>query len=161
MAEVHLREITADTFRSVLALSVSESQRRFVAANAASIAEAYFHPEAWIRAIYADDVPVGFLMLHDEHLLPEPREVGYYYLWRFMIDHRFQGLGYGRRAMHLLIEHVRTRPHALTLLLSHGPGDGSAGPFYQKLGFSYTGKEPEGELEMSIELANFRTDPAP
>jgi diamine N-acetyltransferase len=77
-----------------------------VASNAESIAEAYFSKEAWFRAVYADETPVGFVMLHDD-----PREHRYY-LWRFMIAGGHQGKGYGRRAMELLIEHVKTRSGA-------------------------------------------------
>lgn len=48
---VTLREITAETVRAVIALSVAESQKMFVAPNAVSLAEALFAPEAWYRAI--------------------------------------------------------------------------------------------------------------
>jgi diamine N-acetyltransferase len=62
--EVTLREITKDNWRDLLRLKVAPSQEQFVASNAMSIAEAHFNPEvAWFRAIYAGDVPVGFLML--------------------------------------------------------------------------------------------------
>lgn len=75
-----------------------------------------------------------------------------YTLWRFMIDARFQGAGYGRRALELLIAHVRTRPGAKALLTSCVPGSGSPCPFYEKLGFVYTGDEDDGELVMRLEL---------
>lgn len=90
-APITLREITKETLREVLMLKVAPEQERFVASNAVSIAQAHFHPEvAWFRAIYADETPVGFLMVEDDLDKPEV------YLWRFMIDHRFQKLGYGR-----------------------------------------------------------------
>ena len=53
MNEVSLREVTAETVRTVCDLSVAPDQRRFVATNAQSIAEAYFSREAWFRAVYA------------------------------------------------------------------------------------------------------------
>ncbi len=147
-----LQEITAETLRPVLALSVSDEQQRFVAANAVSVAEAHFHPFAWFRAIYSGKEPAGFLMLHDEHLMEEPRELGFYFLWRFMIDRRLQGRGIGRLAMQQLIDHVRARPCAERLLLSHHPGEGNPGPFYEKCGFRYSGKKHDGELEMVLDL---------
>lgn len=146
-APVTLREVTKESLRDVLALRVAPDQERFVASNAVSIAQAHFHPEvAWFRAIYADDTPVGFLMLHDEPATAT------YYLWRFMIDHRFQQLGFGRRALELLLDHVRGRPRATALALSYVPGDGSPAPFYERLGFARTGEEDDGELVMRIEL---------
>ena len=66
MAEVTLREVTGDTVRAVCRLQVGPGQERFVASNAISIAEAYFEPKAWFRAIYAGEEPVGFVMLYDD-----------------------------------------------------------------------------------------------
>jgi hypothetical protein len=58
--EVSLREITADTVREICRLRVAPGQEGFVAPVAESIAEAYFSPLAWFRAVYAGDTPVGF-----------------------------------------------------------------------------------------------------
>ncbi|HJU86089.1 MAG TPA: GNAT family N-acetyltransferase [Gemmatimonadota bacterium] len=148
MPRVTLREVTKENLRDVLLLDVAPEQRRFVASNAISIAQAHFHPEvAWFRAIYADETPVGFLMLEDRAGAPEV------YLWRFMIDRRHQKLGYGRRALELVLEVVRSRPGTSALTLSHVPGDGNPAPFYQRLGFVHTGAtDPDGELLMRREL---------
>ncbi|HEU4463746.1 MAG TPA: GNAT family N-acetyltransferase [Gemmatimonadota bacterium] len=147
-ARVTLREVTRHNLREVLLLEVAPEQNRFVASNAISIAQAHFYPEvAWFRAIYADEVPVGFLMLEDS---PGAAEV---FLWRFMIDRRFQNHGFGRRAIELVLEHVRARAGTTALTLSHVPGEGSPGPFYQRLGFVHTGEQdPDGELLMRLEL---------
>ena len=146
-AAVTLREITSETVRAVCDLTVAPQQAMFVAPNAVSIAQAYFERDtAWFRAVYADDTPVGFVMLEDD---PVNRE---YMLWRFMIDARYQGLGFGRRALELVIAYVKTRPDAKTLFTSCVPGAGSPCPFYEKMGFAYTGEEDEGELIMRLEL---------
>lgn len=137
---VELREITAETVRAICRLKVAPDQDEFVAPNAVSIAEAYFHPTAWFRAIYADDEPVGFVMLDDDAAKP------LYTLWRLMIAEGFQRRGYGRRALELLIEYVRTRPGATALMTSWVPGDGTPEPFYRKLGFEPTGEVDEGEI---------------
>ena len=145
--EVSLREVTKETLRDVTGLRVSTDQERFVATNAESIAEAHFSPDvAWFRGVYAGDTPVGFVMLEDN------AAEGRYYLWRFMIDARYQGMGIGRRALELLFEHVRTRPGASVLYTSCVPGEGGPGPFYEKMGFVYTGEEDGGELVMRLEL---------
>lgn len=145
---ISLQEITEETLRSILRLKVSPEQEKYVASNAVSIAQAYFQRDnAWFRAIYADESPVGFLMLDDR-----PNEASYF-LWRFMIDARYQKFGYGKRAIELLIEHVKTRPNAKELGVSCVPeGDGSPCPFYEKLGFVYTGEKDEDELVMKLKL---------
>lgn len=126
---VSLREITPETLRSILKLSVSDGQRKMVAPIAVSIARAYFEPKLWFRAIYADETPVGFLMMYDDPEKPK------YFLWSMMIDARYQRLGFGRRAMICLEEHVRTRPGAKELGLSYYPVDGGPEPFYRNLGY--------------------------
>jgi diamine N-acetyltransferase len=146
-AKVSLREVTAQTVRDICNLSVAPGQERFVAPNSVSIAEAYFSEKAWFRAIYADETPVGFLMLYDDPQKPE------YHLWRFMMAGRHQGKGYARRAMALLIEHVRRRPMAEELLLSYVPGEGSPEGFYRGLGFEPTGEVLEGEVVMSLRVS--------
>ena len=143
---VSLREVSADTVRNICRLEVSEVQKHFVAPNAVSISEAYFEPKAWFRAIYADEIPVGFLMLYDD-----PEEP-LYFLWRYMIDIRYQKLGFGKRAMDLLLEYVRTRQGAKEMTLSCHPGDDGPEPFYRKYGFSLTGRMLGDEAEMRIDL---------
>ncbi len=145
--DVTLREVTKETLFAVIRLKVAPEQERFVAPNAVSIAEAHFSPDlAWFRAIYSGETPVGFVMVADDESAPR------YFLWRFMVDARYQGQGIGRRAIALVIEHVRARPGATALLTSCVPGDGGPCPFYEKLGFVYTGAEDEGELVMRREL---------
>ncbi|GAB4578302.1 MAG: hypothetical protein Fur0022_10370 [Anaerolineales bacterium] len=148
-AKVTLREITKETLRAVLDLKVTEYQNRFVAPNPVSIAEAHFEPKAWFRAIYADETPVGFVMMYID---PEEGE-GVYYLWRYMMDARYQGKGFGYRALEQVIEMVKTTyPHAKTMKLSYVPLPGGPQPFYAKLGFVDTGVEHDGELEMELKL---------
>ena len=145
-ATVTLREVTSANLEDILSLDVSRAQKKFVASNAVSIAQAHFEKKAWFRAIYADETPVGFLMLYDD---PETTD---YFLWRFMIDARYQGMDFGRRAIQLLIEHVREQPGATELLVSYVPDEGSPEPFYAGLGFVSTGEVNDGENVMKLML---------
>jgi diamine N-acetyltransferase len=149
-AKVSLRRITAKTVRSICNLAVSDDQKRFVAPNAVSIAQAYFCKNAWFRAIYADETPVGFVMLN------ENQKRGSYYLWRFMIDAKFQGRGYGRKALNLIIARVKKNPKAKALTLSVVRAEGSADEFYKTFGFDFTGKVEEGEHVMKLYLKQKR-----
>ena len=69
-----------------------------------------------------------------------------------MIDKAFQPKGLGHAAVKLLISHVRTRPGAKKLLVSHMSKADELGRFYDSLGFKYTGKEEEGEKVMALDL---------
>lgn len=145
-ATVSLREITEETVNTILKLKVAPAQEQFVANNAVSLAQAHFSKYAWFRAIYADETPVGFILLYDNP--DEPT----YYLWRFMLDERYQRLGFGRKAIGLLVDYVRTRPNATELRLSYVPQEGGPKVFYEGLGFVHTGEEHDGELEMRLVL---------
>lgn len=144
--DISLREITADTVRTICDLQVLPAQGAFVASNAISIAQAYFEPKAWFRAIHADQTPVGFVMLSLDPALPE------YCIWRFMIDARYQHLGYGTRALRLVIDHIRTLPRATEVLVSYVPAEGSPEPFYRKAGFIPTGQVIDGEVVLKLVL---------
>ena len=72
-ARISLREITAETVIAITRLAVADSQKGFVAPNAISLAQALFAPEAWYRAIYLDDTPVGLLGLVIEQLRSRKR----------------------------------------------------------------------------------------
>lgn len=133
---VELREITKDNLREVLRVEVAADQQHLVAPTSVSIAEAYFEPRAWFRAIYAVDVPVGFVMLYIDEDKP------LHYLWRFLIGADHQRSGYGAAALGRVIDHVRGLPGATEIKVSWVPGPGSPEPFYRKYGF-----EPTGEMD--------------
>lgn len=155
-AEVSLREITAETVREVCRLSDTLTPpKNMVAPNAVSIAQAYFEPKAWFRAVYADDTPVGFVMLYDDagSTDSEPDKEPEYFLWRFMIAQPHQGKGFGRRAIELLVEYVKSRPGAKVLETSCGQGPGSPEGFYRKVGFERNGKIFGIEVGLSLELS--------
>jgi diamine N-acetyltransferase len=150
--QVSLRPITANTVRSVCALSVGERQRGLVAPNAVSLAEALFSPLAWYRAVYLEDSIVGFVMLYDQSLSEPPTPSPQAVVWRFMIDAKAQGQGVGRAALQLVIEHVRRKGVFSVLSLSYVPVPGSAEKFYRDLGFKPTGKVEDGEVELELSL---------
>lgn len=139
--KVSLKEVDDDNVSQIIALSVSEAQSEFVAPNVHSLAEAFATTNVWVRAIYAGEDPVGFAMLSDN--ADKPR----YYLWRFMIDERFQGKGYGAAALDLVHDYVRTRPNGNEIYLSYVPAEGGPELFYKKYGYQDTGRIEDGERE--------------
>jgi diamine N-acetyltransferase len=147
---VSLREITAETVKTIIKLSdtLSPPQQNMVAANAVSIAQAHFNQFAWFRAIYADETPVGFIMIYDN---PEkPR----YFIWRLMVASPYQKMGFGRHAVEAVIEYVKSRPGAKELLVSCGEGKESPEGFYTRLGFTRTGEMWDEEIVMRLPLSD-------
>jgi len=125
---VELREITAATVRTICGLEVAEEQRENVAPVAISIAQAHFEPRATFRAIYAGNEPVGFMLWRDDD------KPGTAYLWRFMIDRRHQGKGYGRAALEQAFALLKAQG-VITLSASVVRGEHSPLGFYLSIGF--------------------------
>lgn len=66
MATITIRPVTDDNFDEIVKLSdtLTEYQRKCVAPNVVSLAQAYIYINtAWPRAIYKDESPIGFVML--------------------------------------------------------------------------------------------------
>jgi len=143
--EVALREVTSENLHEVLALAVSPKQLAYVASNAKSIAEAHFEPRAWFRAIVAGEEPVGFVMVERDTVARS------FHIWRFMIDARHQGRGYGRRALDLLLDEARS-DGVSDVTLCVLPGEHSALDFYERSGFTDTGELEVGQVVMRLEL---------
>jgi len=151
---ITLREITEDNAAAVLAVQLAPGQEQFVTTVADSLEEAGEHPEGnpWFRAVYADEEPVGFVMLSWD-VEPQPPDLnGPWFLWKLLIDHRHQGKGYGREVVRQVVEMVR-REGATELLTSHVPGEGGPAGFYARLGFVPTGElDPDGEILLRLPL---------
>jgi diamine N-acetyltransferase len=144
---VTLREITDENRAGVLELAVTPAQSTFVDGVADSLEEAADTPDAcpWFRAIYADETPVGFVMITDGIPTGHPQFEWPYYLWRLLIDAAHQGRGYGTAALGLVVAYLRRRPGAVELVTSAVPGDGSPMSFYERSGFQPTGGLLDGE----------------
>ncbi len=151
---ITLREINEHNAGSVLALRTTPEQEQFVSTVPDSLEEAVDNPEGnpWYRAVYADDEPVGFVMLSWD-VEPQPPDInGPWFLWKLIIDHRHQRQGYGQEVVRQVVEIVR-REGASELLTSHVPGEGDPAGFYAKLGFVPRGDlDPQGEIILRLPL---------
>lgn len=160
---VTLRPVDDGNREALAALAVRPDQTSFVATVTKSYADAAAdpasHPRMW--GLYADDEPVGFVMLSDgaEPIEAEPGRWPYG-LWRLLIDARHQGRGYGRAALDLVVGFVRSRPGATALFTSAVPGEGSPLPFYERYGFVQTGEVDEGEVVLRLALTPPATEEA-
>ena len=135
---IEFRKIDEDNFDECVKLSVREDQP-FVAANIRSLAQSAINPDAVPRAIYVEDEMVGFIMYLVDH------GSGRIYLWRLMIDQRFQGRGYGTAALGMLERIARAEPGVVRLKLSTSPENAKGIKVYTKFGFVDTGILDDGE----------------
>ena len=141
--------------RDLLRLRVAEGQEGFVAPNDVSMAEAYCalagHGRVFPFGIYDGDVPVGFCMVGfgtDDGWTDAPAVAeGNYNLWRLMIDERYQGRGFGRAAMRLILDFVASLPCGSAPLcwVSYAPENEAARRLYASFGFEENGEWDGGE----------------
>lgn len=151
MEQITLEKITYKNYiKAIWGLKVSPKQKSFVASNMCSLAEAYVAITnggvALPFAICRNKRPIGFLMIgygaNDEDFEGEdPAFVEMvkksYCLWRFMIDKRYQRKGYGRKAMQLALDYIKTFPcgKADACWLSYEPENEVAKKLYASFGF--------------------------
>jgi diamine N-acetyltransferase len=155
---VTLREISAVNRDEIERLTVTVDQAHYVASVTDSLSEAAATPQArpWYRAAYSDETPVGFVMISDGIPDGHPELLGPYFLWLLLIDTSWQGRGFGRAALDLVVSYVRKRPDARVLLTSIRPGSvGSPRGFYLTYGFRTTGQMFDGEEVLELELARY------
>ena len=143
-------------------LEVFDNQKSFVAPNNISIIEAYLaiteNNDVFTFGIYNDDAPVGFLMIgfdvnSDDEGAPKIAK-GNYNIWRFMIDKKFQGKGFGKKAMNLALEFVNTFPcgTAKYCWLSYESDNDIARQLYQSVGFVETDEKDREEIVAILKL---------
>ena len=153
---ISLREITEDNIDE-RSRALSHNCRTRSASSPQSVdslAEAAEVPQAnpWFRAVYADGQPVRFVILAWNIDPQPPGIIGPWFLWKLLIDHRHQRLGYGHVVMRQIVKLIRGQG-AAELLTSYALGDGGPEGFYAALGFVPTGTvDDDGEVLASLSL---------
>jgi diamine N-acetyltransferase len=147
---VSLRPITDANREAVEALTVGPAQQRFVSGVRDSMREAAEEPDADVLywAVYDEETPVGFVMIADEVVNPDFIRQ---FLWKLLIDERFQGRGYGTATLDLIVAYFRDRGR-VAMWTSAGQGEGSPVTFYERYGFTRTGELHGNEILLRLEI---------
>lgn len=156
---LRLEKVTGKNVWDILRLHVKDEQKSFVAGNDTSIIEAYTTITgggyAFPFGIYDDDIPVGFLMIgfDTDDYWENPAQIAKnnYNLWRLMIDRQYQHKGYGKTAVKLALDFIKTLPcgKADYCWLSYEPENIFAQRLYHSFGFHETG-EMDGEEVIAV-----------
>ncbi|PLR73987.1 GNAT family N-acetyltransferase [Bacillus infantis] len=137
---IFLKEVDRHNFFDVIDLKVAEEQKSFVATNLFSLAQAKAFPECNCLAIYHEEKLVGFTMYCIDF---DDKE---YWIYRLMIDAKYQSQGYGKAAMEKLIELIKEDKDHQVIYLSFEPENDRAKEMYEKLGFEADGRVIDGEI---------------
>jgi diamine N-acetyltransferase len=151
---VDFRRVTRDDLEAVCALRVASGQESLVTPNVMTMAEAQFEPGSLVHAMWQNGRAVGLLAMLRPSAYPAAEDIiirrDAAYVWRLMVDKDFQGQGLGTLALdeasRIAIE-WGYRGMSLTV----GGKPRSAIPFYERYGFTLTGRKlwnDDNELEM-------------
>ena len=159
---LRLERITHENLDDILSLTVRVEQKSFVADNARSITEAYIAlshgGHAFPFGVFEGETAVGFVMIGfgtDDDWADAPEIAkNSYNIWRLMTDKKHQGKGYGKGALALALDFIRTFPcgSADVCWVSYSPENTNVKNLYRSFGFAETGDYVDGEIIAAMKL---------
>ena len=146
---ITLRDITGDNYFQVLELKISPEQEaaKFVAPVVRSLADAWYYRDEGItypKAIYAKDDLVGFIMYD---LDTEEQQV---FIWRFLIDQRYQGKGYGRQTIEVVLKMAKEQAQMTKVVADYVDGNEPMKKILLDLGFEETGFDQDSKEHIMV-----------
>ena len=147
---IELRGIDNNNRAECEQLSVRSEQKQYIASNADSLVAADNNTEvARPFAIYSDGRMVGFTMFAFDENNDDPDDK--YWLWRFMIDKKEQGKGYGKAALAEIIKYFREHNADIITLSTKETNTRTLG-LYHQFGFSENGHRNGDEIVLKLYL---------
>ena len=152
---ISLYDITKENWEYVAFMTTNEDKRpsvveKYLNGNAYSMLEALYNPELTMKVIVVSEGEklkgVGFTLYGPVDNDGET----VYMIYRFMIDVRFQGQGYGTKAITLIKEEMKKQYHCEEIYVSIVPENERALHLYETAGFASTGIEIGSEEHKEI-----------
>ena len=149
---IEMKLVDESSFQAVLDLKISEADERarFVSSNVRSLADAWLYREngdVFPMAIYWNELVVGFLLLEID------KDEAEYFIWRIMIGQQYQGRGYGRKAVEVLIKKAQMDFACNHIIADYVVGNEKMKHLLTSLGFQETGFiEENNEVAMRLDL---------
>lgn len=134
MEKIELLDVSLENWEKICCLHPGTEGVQFVASNSFSIVQSVYE-KAWvIKGIAKDNVLIGFTMFGYSE------ELSAYELCRFMIDRHYQGMGYGKKALNVIISEMLQRFGCKEIYLSTDPNNCRGKHIYEQAGFVPTGE---------------------
>ena len=123
---ISFRKITKKNVWDVVELNAGEKGHTYVALNSHTLLEAIFDNKLlYVRAIYINNDLIGLTYFY-----PYRNTV---WISRFMIDHKYQGKGYGSKSFSKLLKYIKNKYSPTKIELS--TSNPIAIKLYKKYGF--------------------------
>ncbi len=149
MSEVSIKTILREKWDVIKTLSVNKEQSHFIETCEQCLNDAKtnaYNMKWYFYGIYVGENLIGFAM-HGKNKLLFFSQV---WLDRFMIDKKYQGKGYGKKSMVLILEKMYEDYRCKKIYLSVHEDNRTAIELYEKLGFKKTFfKDTKGERIMT------------
>ncbi|WP_449395945.1 GNAT family N-acetyltransferase [Devosia riboflavina] len=142
---VNLKPITPDDHAAAIALAPYPEQQQFIATNADSLAEASQNSACRPMLIRGGNDAIGFAMAALDS------DDGNQWIYRFMIDHRFQAMGLGTKALDLVISQIFKETGCARIMLGVRPTNFAAIRLYRRADFRPAGFEFDGEVAFCLD----------
>ena len=143
---LHFRAVTMENRQQAESLSVFPEQMDFIESVAECLKEADETTEWNTVGIYDDDILIGFAM-YGYFQTPLPH--GEAWLDRVLIDKAYQGKGYGKAAVFLLLKKMHEEYACNRIYLSVFDKNQLSIHLYKVLGFDFNGEyDAKGERIM-------------
>ncbi|MEG2194433.1 GNAT family N-acetyltransferase [Clostridium sp.] len=135
--KIKLKRVCKENYKEILDLHVGKGQEGFIETTEECLNEAK-ELSLWRPVgIYNDDILVGFAMYG---LFKEEGEFGRVWLDRFMIGCDYQGKGYGRASLKVLISELYDEYNYNEIYLSIYDDNKNAIKLYEDTGFYFNGE---------------------
>jgi diamine N-acetyltransferase len=138
---ISIKDIDESNWLECINLKVAEKQEDFISTNLYTIAQSKFEKEIKLLGIFKDEVMIGFAA----YILDKDGDMN---LYKLMMDEQYQGKGYGKEALKLLMELIKIEAIKNEIWLSLHPDNKAAIKLYSDYGFNQeiVGLEAEDEI---------------
>ena len=149
---IHLEKVEGNDYRKFTSLKVKDEQKRYVASNVGILAKAYaYYNDSIVYGIYNDATAVGLALVR------EYQDDNCYIFDQLMIDEKYQGNGYGKKAIELILNDLKNKNKFKKFFLCYVEGDDAAKNLYTSFGFEHTGDievcdDGTKEIDMCLHL---------
>ena len=143
---IRLELVNKDYFDQVLDLEVAPKDQRRVASVEYSLAQAWLYRDSedlFPYAVKSGQLTVGFLLLSYQ-----PMENSYY-IWRLLIDQKYQNQRFGKEVIRQVLQRARDDQQCHKVTVNYVIGNHKMRYILEKFGFQPVGLDGQ---EMKMEL---------
>jgi len=143
---IRLELVNKDNFDKVLDLEVAPKDQRRVASVEYSLAQAWLYRDSEVLFPYAvksGQLTVGFLLLSYQHMENS------YYIWRLLIDQKYQNQSFGKEVIRQVLQRARDDQQCHKVTVNYVIGNHKMRYILEKFGFQPVGLDGQ---EMKMEL---------